>query len=575
MMKRWRTLQPDPLLAQSLSKKLSCHPITALVLINRGITSTGAARAYLASSLTQLSTPFGIKDIEPAVQRISKAIDSGETIRIFGDYDVDGITATLVLYEFLKSCGAEVSYTLPHRLKDGYGLQPAHIQQFTESDRPDVLITADCGTGSIEAVREANRRGIDVIVTDHHSLAGPLPDAVAVVNPKRPDCDAGFAHLAGVGVALCLVVCLRKHLRDAGFWQSRSEPNLRKLCDLVALGTIADGVPLTGDNRVLVRTGLDVIRKAKFRAGLTALINRCNGQPDEIGAEQIAYRVIPRLNAAGRMESAALAAALLSTSDAEEAARMVDSLNALNDRRRQVEGEILRACLDHLTADPKNLQKRALVLSRKNWHPGVLGIVAARLAERYHRPVVLISMQQGLGKGSGRSISGIDITSCLAACAQHLDGFGGHAMAAGLKVTENNLQQFRETFEKQVAGLFTEVQPTPEVVIDCELALGEISDTLIDEIESMEPYGAGNPNPLFRANHLAVRQSQIVGDTHRRMRLHQSGDDRSRSIGAIQFNVDPNQPPPEAYARVAFRLQWNRWNGRKLAQLVIEDAVPA
>jgi single-stranded-DNA-specific exonuclease len=575
MMKSWRTLQPDPLLVQSLSKKLSCHPVTASVLVNRGITTTGAARAYLASNLNQLNTPFGIKDIDAAVQRIGEAIDAGETIRIFGDYDVDGITATLVLDEFLKSCGAEVSYTIPHRLKEGYGLQPSHIRQFTESGRPDVLITADCGTGNIEAVREANRNGIDVIITDHHSLAGPLPEAVAVVNPKRPDCDAGFEHLAGVGVALCLAVCLRKHLRDAGFWQTRPEPNLRKLCDLVALGTIADGVPLIGDNRVLVRTGLDVIRNGKFRAGLTQLIQRCNGQPDEIGAEEIAYRVIPRLNAAGRMESASLAAALLSTSDADEAARMSDSLNALNDRRRQVEGEILRACLAHLSDDPQNLQKSALVLSRENWHPGVLGIVAARLTERYHRPVVLISVQQGLGKGSGRSISGIDITGCLAACEQHLEGFGGHAMAAGLKVKENNLQRFREAFEKQVAGLLTEVQPTPEVVIDSELALGEISDALIDEIESMEPYGAGNPNPLFRADHLAVRQSQIVGDAHRRMRLHQSGDDRSRSIGAIQFNVDPNRPPPDAYARVAFRLQWNRWNGRKVAQMVIEEAVPA
>ena len=574
MTKRWRILQPDNLLVRSLSAKLSCHPVTASVLINRGITTAGAARAYLGSSLKQLKTPFGIKDIDAAARRIGRAIDSRQTIRIFGDYDVDGITATLVLYEFLKSCGASVSYTIPHRLKDGYGLQPAHIEQFTQHSPPDLLITADCGTGSLEAIREANRSGIDVIVTDHHSLAGPLPDALAVVNPKRPDCDAGFEHLAGVGVALSLVICLRKYLRDAGFWRSGPQPNLRKLCDLVALGTIADGVPLTGDNRVLVRSGLEVIRSGKRRAGLTELIRRCNGKPEEMGTEDIAYRIIPRLNAAGRMESAALAAALLATDDAQEAARIAETLDGLNDRRRQVEAEILRACRTHLKSDPANLQKSALVLSRKNWHAGVLGIVAARLAERYHRPVVLISVEQGLGRGSGRSITGIDITGCLAACAQYLEGFGGHAMAAGLKVAENNLNRFREAFEKQVAGLSTEVDTTPEVIIDCELALGNISDALIDEIEALEPYGAGNPSPLFSADRLQVRQSQIVGNAHRRMLLHQSADSRPRSIGAIQFNVDPNQPLPDAFERVAFRLQWNRWNGRKVAQLVIEEAVP-
>lgn len=573
MMKHWRTLQPDNQLVQSLSAKLPCHPVTASVLINRGITSTRAAGAYLRSSLNQLKTPFGIKDIDTAVQRIGQAIDSREKIRIFGDYDVDGVTATLVLYEFLTSCGAEVAYTIPHRLNEGYGLQPLHIHRFTASDRPDLLITADCGTGSIEAVREANRSGIEVIVTDHHSLSGPLPDAVAVVNPKRPDCNAGFEQLAGVGVALSLVICLRKHLRDGGFWRSRPQPNLRELCDLVALGTLADGVPLTGDNRVLVRTGLEVIRNGKNRAGLSTLIDRCKCKPDDIGTEEIAYRLIPRLNAAGRMDSASLAAALLTTSDLEEAARMADVLEALNERRRQVEGEILRECRAHLLADPANLQKSALVLSRKNWHGGVLGIVAARLAERHHRPVVLISVQQGLGTGSGRSIDGIDITGCLAACAQHLEGYGGHAMAAGLRVMENNLGKFREAFEKQVLSLTTDVESAPEVIIDCELALSDISDALIDEIESLEPYGAGNPNPLFRANDLQVRQSQIVGGAHRRMLLCHSGGTRQRSIGAIQFNVDPDKPLPDAFDRVAFRLQWNRWNGRKVAQLVIEEAV--
>ena len=575
MIKRWRILQPDHRLVQSLSTRLPCHPVTASVLINRGITTVRTADAYLRSGLHQLNTPFDIKDIEVAAQRIGRAVETREAIHIFGDYDVDGVTATLVLCEFLTSCGADVSYTLPHRLKEGYGLQTSHIRRLAASNPPDLLITADCGTGSNEAVREANRSGIDVIVTDHHSLSGPLPEALAVVNPKRPDCTAEFESLAGVGVALSVVVCLRKYLRDAGFWQSRPQPNLRRLCDLVALGTIADGVPLTGDNRVLVRTGLEVIRSGNNRAGLAALISRCNSDPAEIGAEEIAYRIIPRLNAAGRLESASMAAALLSTKDEEEAARIADALGGLNSQRRQIENEILQECRSHLKADPMNLQKSALVLSRQNWHTGVLGIVAARLAEQYHRPVVLISRQQGMGTGSGRSIGGIDITGCLSACEKYLEGFGGHAMAAGLRVTDENLEIFRKAFEKQVEALAAETDTTPEVIIDCELALGDISDALIDEIDSLAPYGAGNPHPLFRADHLQVLQSQIVGNTHRRMQLAQTGGGRKQAFGAIQFNVDPNIGMPEMFDRVAFRLQWNRWNGRKNAQLVIEEAVSA
>ena len=574
MMKRWRTLQPDKQQIRSLSANLPCHAATASVLINRGITSVSAARAYLNCRLDQLASPFGIKDIDTAAARIAEAIDAGSNIRIFGDYDVDGITATLVLTEFLTSCGADVSYTIPHRLKEGYGLQSYHIQQLAGSNRPDLLITADCGTGSGEAIREANRIGIDVIVTDHHSVAGPLPDAAAVVNPSRPDCHAGFDHLAGVGVALAVVVCLRKHLRDAGFWQSRPQPNLKKLCDLVALGTLADAVPLTGDNRVLVRSGLDVIRNGKNRIGLTELIYRCNSKPEQISTEEIVYRIIPRLNAAGRMDSASLAAELLTAGGVEEAGPMADRLNDLNDRRRQVEKAILNDCHAHLRAHPAVLNSRALVLFQKDWHPGVLGIVAARLTERHHRPVVLISVDQGLGKGSARSVAGIDIAGCLAACSDLLEGFGGHAMAAGLKVAEGNLERFREAFERQVVSRTTAIETTPEVIIDCELPLDDITDDLIDEIESIEPYGTANPVPLFRADHLQVLQSQIVGKTHRRMLLRQAGGRRQRPIPAILFNVDPDLPAPDTFEQVAFRLQWNRWNGRKVAQMVIEEAVP-
>jgi single-stranded-DNA-specific exonuclease len=574
MKKHWRILQPDLKSVQRLSSELNCTPITACILVNRNIVSVEKASRFLNPSMQHLRPPFGLKDMDIAAERIGKAIRSNEKILIFGDYDVDGVTATAVLFEFLQQAGANISYYIPHRLKEGYGLQEHHITDYAAPHEFDLIITADCGTASHAAVRRARSAGIDIIITDHHSTSDKLPEAVAVINPQRPDCDAGFEHLAGVGVALALVIGLRKHLRESAFWTDRPEPNLKALCDLVALGTVADAVALIDENRIFTRIGLDVIRSGPNRPGLVELLKRCKIDPRQINAEDLAFQIIPRLNAAGRMDHARLAAALFTVTDSEQAGRIADNLNGLNIRRKKTEKDILREIRTYLSNNPQELNNSSLVLAHPDWHLGVLGIVASRLAEQYYRPVVLISIKDGTGKGSARSVPGIDLYRGLTTCSEHLETLGGHAMAAGLQVKEENLLRFKQQFEETVRTQTGEKDVVPEIVIDRSLHFDEITNALIDEIETLRPFGAGNPDPLFLARNIQVSKSQIVGQNHRRMLLQQPEAASDRAVSAIHFNVDTGRPLPETFDKIAFRLQWNRWNGRKVAQMVIEATVP-
>ncbi|MDP4858314.1 MAG: DHHA1 domain-containing protein, partial [Desulfobacterales bacterium] len=413
--------------------------------------------------------------------------------------------------------------------------------------------------------------GIDVVVTDHHRVSDTLPSAVAVVNPKRPDCTAGFEHLAGVGVAMALLICLRKHLRERGAWHTRSEPNLKALCDLVALGTIADAVPLVDENRIFVTAGIEVIRSGRSRTGVIGILDNCRLSCRDVDAEDLAFKIVPRLNAAGRMDHALLAARLLLTENRATAKGIADSLDELNNRRKDTERQILQQIGQYLKDHPQELNRRALVLSHEGWHEGVLGIVASRLVERHYRPVVLISTREGIGKGSARSILGFNLYRGLTACADQLENFGGHGMAAGLGIRTENISAFKAAFEQAAATASVDIDPAPEIRIDCVLDFERITDQLIDEIDALQPFGSGNSQPLFMAGDVQVMHSQIVGARHRRMRLTQSGT--GRSFPAIQFNVDPSQALPERLKKIAFHLQWNRWNGGKSAQMVIEEIV--
>jgi single-stranded-DNA-specific exonuclease len=571
-MKRWQILPVDADAVANISRLMNCSPITATLLVNRNFLNEKDARRFLNTSLTQLRSPFGMAGMDTAVEHIVRAIGLGQKILVFGDYDVDGITATAILLEFFQHLNADVSYYIPHRIREGYSLQPAHITEYAVPNDIDLIITADCGSGSHQAVAVAAEAGIDVIVTDHHQIVDRLPSAVSVINPHRSDCSAGFENLAGVGVAFCLLICLRKRLRETKFWQTAPEPNLKDYCDLVAIGTVADIVPLRDDNRIFTAAGLEIIQSAG-RPGLNALVRESGTNPGTIDAQDIAFRLAPRLNAAGRLDHAAAAVELLTTRNPETARQIAAKLNMLNQKRQGVEQKMLADISLMLAEHPDLLQNRSLVLAHSGWHEGVLGIVASRLLEMYFRPVVLISIKDGLAKGSARSIPGFDMFKGLTACSAFLKNFGGHTQAAGLSLAVELIEPFRQHFEKTVAESTVPDDFTPTLTIDCKLNFKDINAALLDELVSLEPYGSGNPEPLFTAENIEVLSASVVGKTHRRMLLGQRGSDTRSRFNAIHFNIDPDKSVSERLKRIAFRLRWNHWKGKKTLQLIIEETM--
>lgn len=572
MNKQWQIQTPDKASIKKLCDTLKCHPIAAAVLANRNLTSPSDAHNFLNTSLKNLRPPFAIKDMNPALRRIHSALEKKEKILIFGDYDVDGVTATALFFDFFTAMGAPVSYHVPHRITEGYGLRERHIHEVARPNQIELIITVDCGVSSLQAVAAARKANIDVIITDHHQTPDTLPEATAVINPKRSDCQAGFEPLAGVGVVYAVLICLRKYLRDRGFWKDVPEPNLKNYCDLVALGTVADIVPLIRDNRILTQTGLEIINTGR-RVGIQALLKAAGVQGPITTSDDIAFRLAPRINAAGRIAHAHTAIELLTTQDPEKAARIAMALNQTNEKRRSTQQDIFKQIQERLATQPNLNKKPAIILSDPHWHQGVLGIVAAQLAERYYRPVILLTTQNGIGKGSARSIPAFNLYEGLAQTSALLESFGGHAGAAGLTIKTENISRFRDAFENTVKNNTEPEAFVPVITIDQEISFDQITEQLADELERMQPFGDGNPEPLFMARNLRVSYSQVIGGAHRRMRLIQPSAGSTQPIHAIQFNVRSIQPAPETLDRIAFRLRWNRWNGKKTLQLLVEEMI--
>ncbi|MBC8200377.1 MAG: single-stranded-DNA-specific exonuclease RecJ [Desulfobacteraceae bacterium] len=576
MKKYWQLLQPDNNLVENIRGELQCNPVTATILVNRKIISKDDALRFLKPSLNNMRPPCSMKDMDAAVRRIYSAITGHEKILIFGDYDVDGITATTILFEFLHYTKADVSYYIPHRTKEGYGLHTKHITDYAIPNKINLIITVDCGSSSDNAVKTASGSGIDVIITDHHEISDKPSRAVAVLNPKRHDCSSGFDDLAGVGVAFYLLICLRKQMRDNHFWQNRPEPNLKNLCDLVALGTVADMVPIVDENRILVKTGLEIIN-AGDRCGIKTLMESSGiiRLRRTVNTEDIAFRLAPRLNAAGRIEHASAAVELLTTNNLETARQLARSLNSMNFKRHDIEQKIMEDISEYLKNNQYLLKNSSLVLSDNEfgnmWHEGVLGIIASRMVKKYFRPVVLIAIKEGVGKGSARSIPGFNIYKGLMLCSDLLEAFGGHSMAAGLTIKAEHMDIFQKNFENTVQQTTSPDDFMQTISIDYELNFEDISDALINELETLKPFGTGNHEPLFMAKNVSVMDSKIVGKNHRRMHLKQSAaGGTGNSFNAIHFNVDTNKNLRESFDQIAFRLHWNYWNGKKTAQIVIE-----
>jgi len=572
MKEQWNIPETDKEASINLSHHTGVSPVAAGLLIQRGFSSPETASNFLNPTLETLRSPYLMKGMDDAVKRVVRAIIEKENILIFGDYDVDGVTGTLVLFEFLKHCCAEVSYHIPHRIKEGYSFKPRHVNELLKPQSIKLLITVDCGSDSCEAMALCAQHGVDVVITDHHSVADNPPQAVAIVNPKQKDCTAGLDHLAGVGVTFYLVIALRKTLRDMGFWKTIAEPNLKNACDLVALGTIADIVPLLHENRVLTKIGIDIINTSP-RPGIKALMTVSKLNKDTLNAEDIAFRIAPRLNAAGRIDHADLAFKLLSATQEKQAKILAKELDELNGKRQSIEQKILDEAEEYLLKTKGAADKPAIILHRQGWHLGVLGIVAAKLSKKYHKPAILIAFDGDTGKGSGRSVAGINLYEALAFCADSLKGFGGHAMAGGMEIKIEKLYAFHSKLNEYVADITAKEPLVPQLHIHSRISFDEIKPDLLDELERFQPFGSHNPEPLFIANDVSVVSALPVGEKHRRLVLTSLNGESDANFLAMHFHTTTGTDYPGSFTHLVFRIQWNRWNNSKSPQIIIEDFV--
>ena len=528
----------------------------ARLLLRKGFHSLEEVENFLRPRLSSLTDPFLLPEMRAAVSRILAALDRHERIVLFGDYDVDGVTSLALLNEMLRAYGATPELFLPLRMEEGYGLSRESIERCVKQHRPQLLIALDCGTSSVNEISELKKRGVDVIVLDHHEPKSELPDCVAVVNPKLTQC--GMEYLCSVGIVFKLCHALLKTRLLTGF-------DLKSKLDLVALGTVADIVPLRGENRVLVQRGAIEIARTS-RIGLRKLM-RVAGVRVPILPEDIGYRLGPRLNAAGRLSTAEKSLRLLLTQEESEAAVLAAELDQQNRERQEVEQEIFDAAIEGIDSQFDAARDAAIVAGAHGWHPGVLGIVASRIVRKYHRPAIVIGFDEsGMGKGSGRSIEGLNLVEALNRCADSLDNFGGHEMAAGLAVREGNFDLFAKAFRNAARELLSDEALQPCLRLDHELAFTEIDVDFLRWHEMLQPFGNGNPQPLFLAREVEpVAPPRVMNEKHLLFRLRQG--DRHRR--AVYFNGAPNQLPPAPWD-VAFRIRADEYGGETLVAMHIE-----
>lgn len=550
---------------QQLAAELGVAPLLAAVLCQRGIDDADEAQQFLVSRLATMPDPLLLRDMEKAVDRLALAVRSGEPIAVHGDYDVDGMTGTALLVETLRRFGGIVDYFIPLRLKEGYGLSGEALQRAAAAGAK-VAVSVDCGVSAFGEALLAREIGLDLIITDHHQPPETLPEALAVVNPCRPDCEFPAKNLSGVGVVFMLLVALRSRLRRDGHFARRTEPDLRRSLDLVALGTIADIVPLTGLNRTLVKVGLEVLSRGG-RPGLDAL--KTVAAVREVTCGAVGFRLAPRLNAAGRLQDAAQGVALLLEDSPEKALENARHLDAVNRDRQLLEQQTLEEAVA-LVERRLPAGQRTIVLAEEGWHPGVIGIVASRLVERYHRPVVLIALEKGVGKGSARSIRGFHLYRALESCRPLLAGFGGHEYAAGLTIDAARIKEFGAVFEEAARCVLTAEQLEPRLFYDGEVLLEELNLEPVEELCRLAPFGAGNPQPHFVARRVRVQQARTVGTNHLSFTARQGG----YSCSCIAFGMAERAGELNGELDLLFAPQINEWQGRRSVQLQIKDMHP-
>jgi len=555
--KLWVFREFDPFHRATLAQALSISSATATLLLARGVTTPDEATSWMSHHVAH--DPFLIPDMDLAVERLHRAVSTREPICFYGDYDVDGMSATAVYLSFFGSLGAHVRAYVPHRKREGYGLNAAAVQRLHE-EGISLLVTSDCGTTSHREIGLAKQLGLDVIVTDHHQSGEEMPPAVAVMNPHRSGARYPFLGLCSAGLAYKVAQAYQRRYGDAGV-------PVDSLLDLVALATVADVVPLQDENRGFVQQGLAQISRGA-RCGIRAL-KQVAGVVRDCSPETIAFKLAPRLNAAGRLDHAMLGVQLLTTESPAEAQRLAERLEALNRERQKIEADLMSEAVDAVNEQEL---PAGLVLASRRWHVGVVGIAAARLVERFHRPTIVIAIDEhGIGKGSARTIGGFDLYQGLAACQELLEAFGGHPSAAGVTVRESRLDEFGERFAAVVSEWTKGAATVPTLHVDAEVQLSEVTARLIKEIGAFHPFGAGNPEPIFAVKGLEVMESRTVGEKHLKMTVRQGRSIPFDSIGFGMKSLLERGIPERAPVDLAFLPELNHWNGYDRIQLRIRD----
>ena len=540
--------------------ELRVPPLVARVLVGRGKADPASARTFLEPNLDQLSDPLLLRGAKAAIDRILQALRTKQRIVVFGDFDVDGVTGTSLAYRTLQELGADVEYFLPKRLLHGYGLSRKVLPDLLARE-PSLVLTVDCGIRSVEEVAALANRGVDTIVTDHHEPGPELPPAVSVVDPKQEGCPYPDKRLAGVGVMFQLMRGLVRELEH--------EVELTQHLDLVALGTVADVVPLDGENRVLVAEGLKVLNR-RAKVGVMALVMASEIE-DELESWHLAYLLGPRINAAGRLGDAEQAVRLFTVEDTTVANDLARHLDEENRRRQEISASTLEQALDAIDRGVAGKNPDGIVLASNSWHPGVIGIATAKLVERFHRPSALIAMDGDEGRGSVRSIRGVDVCEVLQGCEDLLVQYGGHSMAAGLTIRRENLADFRTRFARAVGEQLDDQNSVPQLKIDAELRVDEIDIDLAQQLDRLAPFGYGNPRPTFLLRDvLPIGRPRAVGRGHLKMSVRRE----EGGLDCIGFDLASrleNCGFPDGPIDIVGHVSVNEWNGRRSVQLQLGD----
>ena len=564
---RWIAPDPDPKAEALLARELRVHPLTARLLVNRNLSDPAAADEFLRPGLHRLHDPFGLPDMDKAAHRIADAIAQGETIFVHGDYDVDGVTSTALYVQTLQGLKAKLVYRVPHRKKDGYDLK-ADALTWAHAQGATLVITSDCGIQAREAVAYANGLGMTVIVTDHHEPGETLPPAYAVVNPHRRDSTYPFPFLAGVGVAFKTMQAVMRLVKP-----EKEQAYIRWALDLVACGTVADVMPLQGENRIFASEGLKALARTR-KVGLSELLKGARIDTSKpLSAEAVGFGIGPRINAVGRLDDAAVALDLLLTNDPEEAMGLVERLNACNAERQVAQKRILGEALAQLQMQEMD-GLNVIVLASPGWNAGVVGIVAGKLADAFHRPAIVIGVDEAgtRGKGSARSIAGFDMFQGIQHCKDLLDSCGGHEMAAGLSLTMDNLVAFQEKINAHAAGVLTPEDFIPRLAHDGEVDPSQISLALLEEWDQFAPFGEANPEPRFASRELLICDARRIGKdlSHLKMRVRAEAMDPTDCV-AWGLGHWTDSVGPGDFVSALYAPQINEWNGRRLLQFNIKD----